>query len=71
MRKGTNSVTDPTASDQAKATHPLSSAEIRIHENDETPNYYRAELRLSPHFQLEGVNIPLLLELRLHAMKWN
>jgi len=53
------------APDEFKASHPLSQAKVLIEENEENPGYYSAKFFLTPHYQLEGINVSLRLVSRM------
>lgn len=49
------------ASDEEMARKPLSAAEVEVQEDERNPGYYRATFRITPIYQLEGVDISLRL----------
>lgn len=51
------------------ATHPLSQAYVEVKELEDNPGFYRVELFMSPHFQIEGVNVLLSLVARMPGVK--
>jgi type VI secretion system protein ImpC len=53
------------ASEDYKATHPLSDAAVVLEENEENPGYYSAKFYLKPHYQLEGLTVSLRLVSRV------
>ena len=53
------------ASEEYKATHPLSEAKVILEENEENPGYYSAKFFLKPHYQLEGLTVSLRLVSRV------
>ena len=53
------------ASEDYKATHPLSEAKVVLEENEENPGYYSAKFFLKPHYQLEGLTVSLRLVSRV------
>ena len=55
------------ASEDYKATHPLSEAKVVLEENEENPGYYSAKFFLKPHYQLEGLTVSLRLVSRMPA----
>ncbi len=59
--------THPSA--DAIARYPLSSAAVMVHNVPENPGYYRVELSVVPHFQVEGMDITLSLVSQLPTKK--
>ena len=56
----------PTLSDEkTKARRPLAGAKIEVLEDEENPGYYRTNIHLRPHYQLEGMDIGLSLVSKL------
>ena len=51
------------------ATHPLSQAYVEVKEVEDNPGFYQVELFMSPHFQIEGVNVLLSLVARMPGKK--
>jgi type VI secretion system protein ImpC len=51
------------------ARYPLSSASVTVHDVPENPGYYRVELNVVPHFQVEGMDITLSLVSQLPTKK--
>lgn len=43
------------------AKHPLRAAQIRVHDIEENPGFFRVEMMIMPHFQIEGMDISLSL----------
>jgi type VI secretion system protein ImpC len=43
------------------ATHPLKAAEVTVNEIDDNPGFFRVSLAVTPHFQIEGIDINLSL----------
>jgi type VI secretion system protein ImpC len=43
------------------AKHPLRAAEVRVHEIADNPGFYRVEMLVMPHFQIEGMDIGISL----------
>jgi type VI secretion system protein ImpC len=43
------------------ATHPLSAAEVRVTENEDNPGFFRVSMSVTPHFQVEGIDVNLSL----------
>jgi type VI secretion system protein ImpC len=63
-------VTKMTNPDEALiATHPLRDAEINVEEIPENPGYYRVNLVVVPHFQIEGVDVRLSLVAKMPVMQ--
>ncbi|CAJ91801.1 type VI secretion system contractile sheath large subunit [Cupriavidus necator] len=61
---------DPANSSQeTKARRPLAAAEVVVEELEGNPGYYSAKFFLRPHFQLEGLTVPLRLVARLPSVK--
>jgi type VI secretion system protein ImpC len=58
-----------TASEEARATRPLSGAEVKVDSIEGDPGYYSARFYLRPHYQLEGLNVTLSLVSRLPSEK--
>jgi type VI secretion system protein ImpC len=50
--------------DEGKAKHPLKAASIKVQDVPGQPGFYRAVAHLTPHFQLEGLDISLRLTAR-------
>ena len=61
--------TDPTASDDVKARHPLAAAEVVVEDVEGDPGYYSAKFFLRPHYQLEGLTVSLRLVSKLPSAK--
>ncbi|MGH7041989.1 MAG: type VI secretion system contractile sheath large subunit, partial [Acetobacteraceae bacterium] len=53
------------ASEEYKATHPLSEAQVILEANEENPGYYSAKFFIKPHYQLEGLTVSLRLVSRM------
>ena len=53
------------ASEEYKASHPLSEAAVVLEANEENPGYYSAKFYLKPHYQLEGLTVSLRLVSRV------
>jgi len=53
------------ASEEYKASHPLSEAAVVLEANEENPGYYSAKFFLKPHYQLEGLTVSLRLVSRV------
>lgn len=51
------------------ATHPLSQAYVEVSDMKDNPGFYRVELFMSPHFQIEGVNVLLSLVAQMPGQK--
>jgi type VI secretion system protein ImpC len=43
------------------STHPLKAAEVSVNEIEDNPGFYRVNLSVMPHFQIEGIDINLSL----------
>jgi type VI secretion system protein ImpC len=43
------------------ATHPLKAAEVAVNEIEDNPGFFRVNLSVQPHFQIEGIDINLSL----------
>jgi type VI secretion system protein ImpC len=43
------------------ATHPLSAAKVTVSENEDNPGFFRVTMAVTPHFQVEGIDINLSL----------
>jgi type VI secretion system protein ImpC len=43
------------------ATHPLKAAEVAVSEVEDNPGFFRVNLTVMPHFQIEGIDINLSL----------
>ena len=43
------------------AKHPLRAAQVRVYDIEENPGFYRVEMMIMPHFQIEGMDISLSL----------
>ncbi len=61
--------TDPKASEETKARHPLAAAEIVVEDVEGNPGYYNAKFFLRPHYQLEGLTVSLRLVTKLPSAK--
>jgi type VI secretion system protein ImpC len=56
---------DPANSTQAtRAMHPLASARVEVHEQNPSEHLYRAELKVLPHHQLEGLSQPMRISVQ-------
>jgi len=51
------------------ARHPLRAAEIRVHEIADNPGFYRVEMLVMPHFQIEGMDIGISLVAQMPRAK--
>ena len=51
------------------ARHPLRAAEVRVHEIADNPGFYRVELLVMPHFQIEGMDIGISLVAQMPRAK--
>ena len=61
---------DPsTASEDIRARHPLTAAEVVVEDVEGNPGYYAAKFFLRPHYQLEGLTVSLRLVSRLPSIK--
>jgi type VI secretion system protein ImpC len=49
----------PTPSDELIAKYPLREAQIRVHDVESNPGFFRIEMMIMPHFQIEGMDISL------------
>jgi type VI secretion system protein ImpC len=58
-----------TASEETKAQHPLTAAEVVVEEVEGSPGYYAAKFFLRPHYQLEGLTVSLRLVSKLPSTK--
>jgi len=47
------------------ATHPLKDAEVIVSEIEDNPGFFKVDLSVIPHFQIEGININLSLVSKL------
>jgi type VI secretion system protein ImpC len=43
------------------ATHPLKAAEVTVNDIEDNPGFFNVSLAVTPHFQIEGININLSL----------
>lgn len=43
------------------AKHPLRAAQVKVYDIEENPGFYRVEMMIMPHFQIEGMDISLSL----------
>jgi type VI secretion system protein ImpC len=43
------------------STHPLKAADVAVNEIEDNPGFYRVNLSVMPHFQIEGIDINLSL----------
>jgi type VI secretion system protein ImpC len=50
---------NPTEDQVAK--YPLRAAQVRVYDIEENPGFYRVEMMIMPHFQIEGMDISLSL----------
>lgn len=57
------------SSEEEKARKPLSSAEVRVQEDEANPGYYKSQFFLKPHYQLEGLTVSLRLVTKLPSEK--
>ena len=58
-------MSDPKASEDARAERPLHSAQVAVRESADAPGQFEAVFHLRPHFQLEGLNGWIDLDTRL------
>lgn len=58
---------DDNASADAKASHPLRAAEVKVEDDKSRPGCYRAIAHLRPHFQLNAISVSLRLVAELPA----
>ena len=49
----------PNPSEKLIAKYPLREAEVNVHEVESNPGFYRIEMMIMPHFQIEGMDISL------------
>jgi type VI secretion system protein ImpC len=49
----------PNPSEQLIAKYPLREAKVNVHEAESNPGFYRIEMMIMPHFQIEGMDISL------------
>ena len=49
----------PNPSKELIAKYPLREAEVNVHEVERNPGFYRIEMMIMPHFQIEGMDISL------------
>ena len=47
------------------ATHPLRAASVKVTEIEDNPGFYKCDLHVMPHFQIEGIDIRLSLVAQL------
>jgi type VI secretion system protein ImpC len=52
-------IKDPSESQIAK--YPLRDAQVKVYDIEENPGFYRVEMMIMPHFQIEGMDISLSL----------
>jgi type VI secretion system protein ImpC len=48
-------------SEQLIAKYPLRDAQVKVYDIEENPGFYRVEMMIMPHFQIEGMDISLSL----------
>lgn len=48
-------------SEEQIAKHPLRAAQVKVYDIEENPGFYRVEMMIMPHFQIEGMDISLSL----------
>jgi type VI secretion system protein ImpC len=48
-------------SEQQIAKYPLRDAQVKVYDIEENPGFYRVEMMIMPHFQIEGMDISLSL----------
>jgi type VI secretion system protein ImpC len=48
-------------SDDQIAKYPLRAAQVKVYDIEENPGFYRIEMMIMPHFQIEGMDISLSL----------
>jgi type VI secretion system protein ImpC len=51
----------PNPTEDMIAKYPLRAGEVRVHDIEENPGFYRVEMLIMPHFQIEGMDINLSL----------
>lgn len=54
---------------EVMAQFPLAAAEVTVHDAADNPGYYRIDMKIVPHFQVEGMDITLSLVSRLPRKK--
>ncbi len=60
---------DPHPGVEQKAKWPLSAATLKVTDFADSPGFYRVEMQVRPHFQVEGVNVNLSLVSQLPKAK--
>jgi type VI secretion system protein ImpC len=56
-------------SEEQIAKHPLRAAQVRVYDIEENPGFFRVEMMIMPHFQIEGMDISLSLVGKLPKAK--
>jgi type VI secretion system protein ImpC len=51
----------PNPSEEMIAKYPLREGRVKVHDIEENPGFYRTEMMIMPHFQIEGMDINLSL----------
>jgi type VI secretion system protein ImpC len=51
------------------ATHPLSQGSVTVTENPDNPGFFRVALSVTPHFQVEGIDVNLSLVSKMPQAK--
>lgn len=49
----------PEPSEELVAKYPLREGQVRVHDIEDNPGFYRVEMMIMPHFQVEGMDISL------------
>ena len=55
----------PNPGPDQKARYPLSSAQIEVQDVADNPGFYKVDMKVRPHFQIEGIDVNLSLVSRL------
>ncbi len=62
---------DPASGQEEGARRPLAEAKLRIHGIEGSPGSYACDLRLVPHFLLEGLPTPIRMTFSVPAPDWS
>ncbi len=67
LEKLVTTMRDPTM--EQRSERPLAGGFVRVHADDATPGFFRVQLVVQPHLQLEGVNAKLELSTKMPRKK--
>jgi type VI secretion system protein ImpC len=59
----------PNPSESVIAKHPLRAGEVTVHDLPDNPGFFRVDLNIIPHFQIEGMDINLSMVSKMPKAK--